>query len=402
MLRRGLLLIMAAFVCVLQSGCWDWVELNQSSMLTGMAIESGKNGMLKLTFEVLNPAEAQRVQSNSGGPATLLYTMEGKSISEVSSRMNEIVERRIIYSHIHMVVVDEAIARKGLNQIIDVLQRSRFVREDVLLLIAKDVRASDVLKIMYPSGQYASWKLRMQIIHFYRSWGGTPKSTLYNYTDSILSEGREPVLAAISLEGDVSQSEGSNETKSSVPQVIVKCAGAAVFQEDKLLGFISVQDTRMLNLIRDHIIGTSFAVPVDTKQGAATIRMNLIQTAMDVTIKNGYPDVKLSIAGKGHVSSIDTDLPLDTAGGYQELERMESKYLNEQAKATISRVQKEFGVDIFGFGEYMSRHNYAQFKLVKKDWNHHFKEANIGVSSRISITRSDLKTRRLNKPGAEQ
>ncbi|MCL6605003.1 MAG: Ger(x)C family spore germination protein [Paenibacillus sp.] len=396
MLRRGLFLIMATFVCLLQSGCWDWVELNQSSMLTGMAIEAGKNGMLKLTMEVLNPAEAQRVQTGSGGPATLLYTMEGKSISEASSRMNEMIERRIIFSHVHMVVVDESIARKGLNQIIDVLQRSRFVREDVLLLIAKDSPASDVLKIMYPSGQYASWKLRMQIYNFYRTWGGTLKSTLYNYTDAILNEGREPVLAAISVQGDVKKSEDSK--MSSLPKTIVKCVGSAVFKEDKLIGFISVSDTRLLNLIRDKITGTTFAVPINANQGIATIRMHPIHTTMDVTLKDGRPNVKLNLVGKGHVSSIDTDLPLDTAAGYRELEHMESIYLNEQVKATISRVQKEFGLDIFGFGEYMNRHHNSQFKTTKKDWNGHFTKANIEVSSRIAISRSDLKTKRLNNP----
>lgn len=402
MLRRGLFLIMTTLLCLLQSGCWDWVEVNQSSMLTGMAIEPGKNGMLRLTMEVLNPAEAQRVQTGSGGPATLLYTMEGKSISEASSRMNEMVERRIIFSHIHMVVVDESIARKGLNQIMDVLQRSRFVREDVLLLIAKDSPASDVLKIMYPSGQYASWKLRLQINHFYRSWGGTPKSTLYNYTDAILSEGREPVLAAISVLGDVKKSENSKNITASSPEVIVKCAGSAVFKEDKLIGFITVPETRLLNLIRDEIKGTSFAVPVKSNQEIATIRMYPMHTAMDVSLKDGRPNVKLNISGEGRVSSIDSDLPLDTAAGYRELEHIESNYLNEQIKATIGHVQKEFGVDIFGFGEYLNHHHYSQFKIAKKDWNDHFKEANIKVSSRIAISRSDLKTRRLNNPDGGQ
>ncbi|WP_379127398.1 Ger(x)C family spore germination protein [Paenibacillus sp. sgz500958] len=399
MLRRGLLLMMTTLLCLLLSGCWDWVEMNQSSMLTGIAIEPGKNGKFKLTLEVLNPTEAQRVQSGSGGPATLLYAMEGKSVSEVSSRMNEIVERRIIYSHIHMVIVDESIAREGLNQIIDVLQRSRFVREDVLLLIAKDSRASDVLKIMYPSGQYASWKLRMQNNHFYRSWGGTPKSTLYNYTNAILNVGREPVLAAISVQGDVKKSEKSKNVTSSSPKAIVKCAGSAVFKEDKLIGYISVPDTRLVNLISDEIKGTSFAVPVHSNQGIATIRMFPMHTAMKVTLKDGRPNVKLNIEGEGHVSSIDTDLPLDTAAGFRELEHIEANYLNEQVKAIIKRVQKELGVDIFGFGDYLNRHHYPQYKTVKKDWNAHFAEAKIEVSSRISISRSDLKTRRLKDGG---
>lgn len=394
MIRRGLLLIMTTVMCLLQSGCWDWVEVSQSSMLTGIAIEPGKDGLLKLTMEVLNPAEAQRVQSGNGGPATLLYTLEGKSISEASSRMNEMVERMIIYSHIQMVVVDESIARKGLNQIIDDLQRSRFVREDVLLLIAKDTSASDVLKIMYPSGQYASWKLKKQIGHFYRTWGGTPKSTLFDYTEAILREGREPVLGAVTVQGDIKEAKSSERTKSSSPKAIDRCVGSAVFSEDKLIGFLSVSDTRLLNLVRDEIEGTSFAVPIDSDEGVATIRMNPMHTAMDVTLKDGRPNVKISIVGEGHVSSIDTDLPLDTAAGYRELELKESDFLNEQVEATIGRVQREFGVDIFGFGECLNRYHYRQFKTAKKDWNSHFADAKVEVFSKIAISRSDLKTRR--------
>lgn len=387
--------MMTTAVCLLQSGCWDWMDINQSTLLTGIAIEPGKDGLLKLTMEVLNPAAAQRLQSSGGEPSTLLYTLEGKSLSDASARMNEMVERRIIYSHINLVVVDESIARKGLNQFIDDLQRSRYVREDVLLLIAKNSPASDVLKIMYPSGQYASWKLRMQIKHFYRTWGGTTESTLYNYTEAILSEGREPVLGAISVQGDVKKSESSKSTSSSSPKAIVKCAGSAVFREDKLIGFLSVPDTRLLNLVRNEIKGTSFTVPIDSDAGIATIRMNSMHSAMGVSQKNGRPNVKIKIVGEGLMSSIDTSLPLDSAAGYQELEHKESNYLNEHVKATISRVQKEFGVDIFGFGEYMHDHHYPQFKSASKDWNSYFADAKIEVSSKVVISRSGLKTRKI-------
>ncbi len=395
MLRRGLLLIMTTAVCLLQSGCWDWVDLNQSTLLTGIAIEPGKDGLLKLTMEVLNPAEAQRLQNSGEGPSTQLYTLEGKSLSDASARMNEMVERRIIYSHINLVVVDESIARKGLNQFIDDLQRSRYVREDVLILIAKDSPASDVLKIMYPSGQYASWKLRMQIKHFYRTWGGTTESTLYNYTEAILSEGREAVLGAISVQGDVKESESSKSTTSASPKAIVKCSGSAVFRDDKLIGFLSVSDTRLLNLIRNDIKATSFTVPVDSDSGIATIRMNSMHTVMDVSLKNGRPNVKLNLVGEGLVSSISTELPLDSAVGYRELEHKESNYLNEHVNATISRVQKEFGVDIFGFGKYMYDHHYPQYKSTSKDWNGYFADAKIEVSSKIVISRSGLKTKKI-------
>lgn len=395
MIRRSLLIIIATVVCLLQSGCWDLLEVNRSSLLTGIAIEPGKDGLLKLTLEVLNPSEAQRVQSSSGGPSTLVYTLEGKSISEASSRINEMVERTIIFNHIQMVVVDESIARKGLNQIIDDLQRTRFVREDILLLIAKDSPASDVLKIMYPSGQFASWRLRMQMKHFYHAWGGTPKSTLYNYTEAYLREGREPVLGTVTLQGDVKEGESSDSTKSSSPKAIVKCAGSAVFREDKLIGFISVSDTRMLNLVRDEITGTSFAVPIDPNGDVATIRMNPMNTTMNVSLKGGRPNVKISIVGEGYVSSIDKNLPLDAAAGYRELEHKGSDYLNEQVNGTVRRVQRKFGVDIFGFGEYLYRHHYPQFKTLKEDWNGQFADAKVEVSSKIAITRSDLKTRRM-------
>nr|WP_084372464.1 Ger(x)C family spore germination C-terminal domain-containing protein [Halalkalibacter krulwichiae] len=59
----------------------------------------------------------------------------------------------------------------------------------------------------------------------------------------------------------------------------------------------------------------------------------------------------------------------------------------------MSEVQEQFGVDIFGFGEKMSKQHYKQFKKHITDWNEEFKKAKITVGATVYIRRDGMRTK---------
>ena len=60
---------------------------------------------------------------------------------------------------------------------------------------------------------------------------------------------------------------------------------------------------------------------------------------------------------------------------------------------TIKTVQKDYGIDIFGFGEVVARQDYKNFKKVKDDWDEAFKDAEIDVGVNIKIRRAGIRTK---------
>ncbi|MFX3634773.1 MAG: Ger(x)C family spore germination protein [Candidatus Pristimantibacillus sp.] len=397
LLRYMLTLLILSGICGLLSGCWDLVEINRTSLVTGLAIEPGKKAKERVTFEVLNTAEAQTIEAGKGGTPTTLYTFEGNSLAETTGKLNELVDRVLIASHIRVIIIDEHIARDGLNKYIDVLQRSRFLREDVTILIARHVPASQLLQVLPPGGMYASYKIQSQVENLFTVSGGIPKSRLVDITQATLSDGIELALGAISIQGNSEESQTMDSIKSLKPKAITKISGAAVFQGDKLLGFLPVEETRMLNLVRNELKATVVTVPLDKKGRFASLRYQHRHTSLEVSMQDKEPLIKLHISGKFQITSIDDNLPLDKVEGYLELERLATDFLSKQVKASIKRVQSDFGQDIFGFGQHYYRYHNREAKPIMKEWNTLFSQAKVEVTTSAPISRSELKTRRLVK-----
>ncbi|QAY65862.1 Ger(x)C family spore germination protein [Paenibacillus protaetiae] len=390
---------MIAAMVVLTAGCWDLIELNRSVLLTGVAFEPGTKKPMKVTYELINSAEGNGSNESKGQGTTVVFTSEGNTIEEATYRINEKSERILITSHIRVIIIDEKLARNGLDKFIDIIQRSRYVREDVIILIAKGVPAADLLKTLYPGEQYASSKIQSQVQNFYRVWGGIPESRLYQISRSTLTEGYALTLGAVTLTGDPKAGQTMDELKEINPHANVKILGAAVFKDQKLVGYLNIEQTRAINIIQNKLDSTSLTVPLDQPNTFVSLEVDHTHTKTHIRKKGERFEISLKVDVEGIVSSLDENIPLDKVKGFAELEERASQYLEKQLESAIRSVQKNEKADVFGFGQqYYRRHN-KQFKKVK-NWDQAFSQAKIHVDANFHITRSDLKVRRLNKEQA--
>lgn len=69
------------------AGCWDYKELNQVAIITGIAIDKGDKKKYRLTVEKLDTMELNPRQASGNAP-TVIHSLEGDSISEIAQRMN--------------------------------------------------------------------------------------------------------------------------------------------------------------------------------------------------------------------------------------------------------------------------------------------------------------------------
>lgn len=401
--RFGGMILLCLALTAACTGCWDQTELNQSSLVTGLALEPGEHMKYKVTFEIVNALETDPNKGGKGGTPTVLYSKEGNSIAEATQKINENLERMILISHIRVIIIDERLAREGINQFMDVLQRNRYIREDVLVLVGKGVPASDFLKTVYARGQYAGYKIQMQVETYRKVFGGIPRSHLYDVAQTLLTEGRVLLLGAISISGDVEKSESLDAIKTVNPAAVVRMSGAAVFRGDKLIGYLSNEHTRMVMLASDYVYNTLFAIPgpggTPKSPGAVAVQFYHMHAHMHVKMDSDTPKIKLDVEGDGKITSIDRNIKLTTTQGYDKMEELTREYVNEQMKRTISYVQKNYGVDVFGFGQHYYRFHYRKFKPIAEDWNSLFAKAEVEVDSNFTLRRPDLKTQKLEKEG---
>jgi spore germination protein KC len=377
-------------IVVIVSGCWDRKELNATSLITGLAIDKGEQKKYKLTVESIIETE---LNPKTGGKAipSLIFSLEGDMIAELVHRLNVGFTRSSTYSHVQVIVISEEVAKEGLLEFVDFLDRNREIRNENDLIIAKGVSASDVLKVSYPLQKSSSFKLKTQLETMFKDYGGDPQSKIKDFVSSLISKGREPVLTAVIIQGDAEKGKRKSNMETIEPDAMVLLSGIAIFKGEQLQGYLDVDDTRYYLWTQNKIKSTSITAPCGENK-FITVHIFNSHSKVKSHYKDDKPFIQISVTLEARMEGTqcsDDMRKLETYNHYQSL-------IEEQVKAgikgTIEKAQKKYSSDIFGFGEVMNRQDYRNFKKVKENWNDEFAKADIDVTVNVKMRYSGLKT----------
>ena len=75
-------------------------------------------------------------------------------------------------------------------------------------------------------------------------WGSTLDVKVNDFIRALTSPGRQPVMAAVRIEGNPKKGESVDNMKKTRPDALVIIDSMALFHKDKLVGFLSVEDMR--------------------------------------------------------------------------------------------------------------------------------------------------------------
>ncbi|MBO1513016.1 Ger(x)C family spore germination protein [Metabacillus bambusae] len=379
----------------LLTGCWDKEELNDVSIVTGIAVDPGEEKKYKMTVEIVNSPEYGK-QGALGNTPVITYSLEGNSLSELSNKMNVGLDRKLIYSHTRVLFINEEIAREGLFGFLDFLERSGHFRNDFNILITKGNPASDFTKITYPIQKSPSLKLHKQIQTFLEEWGGDPRVRLTDFISSIISKGKNPVAATVVLKGDVEKGKNVENNKSLEPEALILIDGIAIFKDDKMLGSIPLKETRAY-LWTQKLKHTSLSIPCEEgkeeKELYFDVRVSRSNTKLKVSYKNNNPKLIVKITGETKIQGSECTNDLTKIDVFMEYEKKINEFVKKDITSTIQSIQEEYGVDIFGFGEALYRQDPQKFKKEESKWDEVFAEAEVDVEVDLHLLRSGIKNK---------
>lgn len=378
--------------CSLLTGCWDRRELNDVGIVTGMAIDKGSKAKFKLSVEALNVTEISSNKSGGGGgnTASVVYSQEGDTIAEMARRMNTLFTRKLIYSHMRTVAISEEIAREGVVEFFDFMERDREIRNDFNVLVVKGHQAADVLRVSYPLQKVSTMKLNSQLNTLVKDYGGDPDVRLRDIIAAWVSKGREPVSAVVSIVGPVSKGNSTENMKKITPDANVQAVGMALFKGLKLKGFLPIKDVRNFLWTQDKLKRTTVSVPCGNNNRFFAVRVYRSQTDTKAYFKNKQPHIDVTIRFEAFINVAQCSMDPSKLDAFQQYEKMASKYIEKDITQTISKVQHDYQSDIFGFGEVMNRQNHSEFKKIENNWNNVFAKAKITVKVKANIRRAGL------------
>jgi len=382
--------ISIVFICIVfvtLAGCWDKHEVNEITIVTGLALDRGEKEKYRLTLEIINPP-ALDPQMAGDTTASVVFSLEGQSFAELANKMNIGYTRNPKFSHMKVLVISKEIAKEGLLEFIDYMERSREIRNDFNVVISEGP-AADILKVTYHIQRVSGLKLHSQFKTMVEEWGGEPDIRMREIVNAFISKGIEPTAAVVSIRGEAGEGNMIENIHKVDPDAIVVLDGLAVFNGFHYQGRLAVRDARNVLWLRDKLQSTSFSLTCD-KEKVATIRVTNSQTRVHATYEGHVPTFLVDIAFEGRIDSTQCPDDLTDRKVYQKYEALAANAVKEELEKTIEMLQHEFKADIVGFGEHMERQAYPQFQAVKKDWNSEFTKSSFKVKVNPKLRRSGL------------
>lgn len=372
-------------------GCWDHREIAEITVIVGMAVDKDDDEKFTLTVEGINAKELSD-KTASGFAPSVVFSLKGESLAELSQKMNIGIAKHLIFSHMKVLVIGESVLKEGVLDFIDFLERNREIRDDFNIVTARYVKAADVLKVTYLVQKSSSLKLHTQLNSFVESWGGDPDIRLNDFIQAYTSAGRRGVMAALTIKGDPEKGRSVDNMKKGAPDAMVVVDSMAILKEDKLQDFLPLKDARNYMWITNKLDKTVVNVGC-SKDKSLGVRIFNNVTKSKASLVKGRAMINLKVRAEAYLDSTQCREDLTQINTFKKFGKLTEKQIKKNLEATIEKLQQEYEADIFGFGEILYRQDYHNFKRIEKQWDEYFKDAIVNVDVNVKIRRSGVRTK---------
>ncbi len=360
------------FITILLTGCWNYQELNEYAIVTGMAID-WKKDHYEVSFLIAN---GNKSEDNS--TKTSLLTGEGETIYEAIKDISLISPKELYISHLSIVIFSEDVASRGISSVLDFLLRDPQSHQNFYLLLAKDKPAKDVLSILSPLSDYTSQNITSNLINSYKLQAKISDASFNLFMEKYLQPGFEPVMNSITILGDIKEGQTSDSQEKSKQDAYTKLSTIALFKNDQFLGFATEDESIGISLILGEVDTFYFNVPCD--DGTVVSVSNNYK--VDYEVEKNVLRVKAK--SEGTMREVNCKINLEEEKEIQKLETKAEEVLRSYMVKAI-QLAKSYQTDIFGFGLKYYQKFPNEFKQIK-DWNEFFKNYLIEVEVDFQYT----------------
>ncbi|MCM3566972.1 Ger(x)C family spore germination protein [Neobacillus mesonae] len=374
MKKLVLVFILIIFSIPILGGCWNQRELTDLALVLAVGIDKGEGDKkYDVTFQVVVPGNVASGQNGGGGqgPPVVVYESSGDSITEASRKATKKIPRRLYYAHTSIVVIGEELAREGIYNILDPMDRDPEFRTTTVVIIAKDKRAEDIISILTNLDKLPMNRFIKTLESAEAMLGENIKLNIDDLIGAITSPGKEPVISGFVLEGSPEKGTSPQNISTTRPPAMVSVDGLGVIRGGKLVGWLNNFHVRGAVWLLNKMKGTEIKFDFEGKKDAVTTTPYLSDTDVSVTFKNGKPFANVDIDTAFKLSEMDTDFDIEDPHKIEELEKKTSDVIKKEVEAAIKEAQK-YKADIFGFGERIHKSNPKRWKELKDDWDNQF------------------------------
>jgi spore germination protein KC len=396
-MNKGFALVILFLGLILLSGCWSKKELTDIAIISAFGIDKNEKGQYVGTIQVINPGNVTGGQQNGGsnfGPPINVYTVTGNNLTEVSRKFSTSISRRLYYAHTNLVVIGEQLAREeGILHLFDAMDRDPEFRITSEVVIAQGMEAKDIVRTLTPIDKIPSNKVIKTLKSTEKNWGTHLRANMKDVLNSLVSEGKEPLLTGFRLIGEIDQAMKMANLEETTPKAVIEADGIALFRDGKLVDWFQGNTARGSLWILDKIEKTD--VNIDWQGNKEAIAYEVIRQKTNILpiIQKDKAMITIDVSVEGDIGEVEVPIDLTDPLKLVKIEKEAEKVIKKEIHEAIKQAQKNKS-DVFGFGEAIQRADPTVWKKQKSDWNTvYFPELIVDVKVEAFVRRTGLRTK---------
>lgn len=397
--------IISLLILPLLTGCWDRLEIEDRAVVLGVSIDTVKSdgdeddavthlqgaipspeqGYYHVAVQIalpgripLGPGEGGGGTTNSSQTIWVLDTF-GHTLDDAFMRLQQQTSSRLFFGHLRVIIVSEAVAKKGMDNINDFFRRNSEVRRMAWLMIAKG-NAMRMMKAA-PKLERIPTLYLMTTLDQGINMGKFPRDYIGTFWSNATKKGQEGYLPYVEL-----QKEQNIEIK-----------GLAYFKGTKLVGKTKpIQIGAFLAVKGVNPAGYRVYVTLDGSSKMIMTTTTNRSVSWKVKMKQGHPHFDVNIMLEVNVEEkMNQDLDINSEEILRQIGMEQEKNATKACKALIAQTQ-EAGSDIFGFGEFIrakKRGYWNTHVKSKENWQEQYKDVTFDIETHVNVRRVGMKAK---------
>ena len=336
-MKKFVLIIITLFILLISSGCYNYKEINDMAIVSSIGIDKdNKNDKYIVSAQIMNSKESE----DSEDSQITVYTKEGDTVHEALRNITLKSPRKLYGNHLSKIVLSEEVAKEGIDNILDIFNRITEVRNEFIITIVKEDKASDVLKVLTTTESIPAEYVKLSLKIADKTSGLTYATKLDEFISLYLKKGIDPVVPVLKIDKKEKKGTTINNITTTNPISKIVIEDLAVTNKGKLETYLKNEEIIGYNFLRNQIQKMIIPVKCDDENNYASILILKNKTKSNAAKKDNKYIINFNINSEAIITEYNCKKDLNDEKVIKELEKDTEKKIKRYIKKSLNK-QKE-------------------------------------------------------------
>lgn len=402
-LRKWLCVSLLLFFCGALAGCNGARETDELAYILAIGIDATEENHYEVTYQIAMPRSTNGGGSDNKKTANNI-SIKAASLAEARNLLNSITALNTVLYHAKVIVIGEALAKRGLEDVVGPLKRYREYRGSMYIAVTKGT-AKDFLNESESILGLSPAKFFEESFDRYSETNYVVQTTLHQFYGRMKDRATDPYTAVIGVspentqidinkEGNPKDSKGETFIAGQIPRkggTKVGFVGTALFKAGKMVGLLNDKQTRCLNMLLGNFTYSFLSIqdPLVEKKNVNIYLHQEKRPSVHVALVDGKPHYDVDVSLEGDISSIASGTNYEKEQYQKILEEQVSQVIEDEMKNVI-QVTQSVDCDAAGFGYYLRPLFSKQKELEEFMDQHQYQDSEVAVHVVFKVRRTGL------------